>query len=234
LLSQLSKYSLTRANPELKEDEMPAAQDPIRAQLIEARRNQILDAAAQVFAEKGFHRATTREIASTAGISEGTIYNYFDSKEDLMVGLMTRLAGLETLDEELTEALHGDLRDFFVTVYRHRLDFVDQAQEMVLAVLPEVLINPRLRERFYQRFVLRAATSLERYVQTRIDMGHIRPVEASLAARALHGAFVGLLLFRVLGDEAVLAGWDDCPEVLAAIFLDGLRPRTDEEGGMSR
>ncbi|MFL7790868.1 MAG: helix-turn-helix domain-containing protein, partial [Anaerolineae bacterium] len=56
---------------------MPTNQDPIRQQLIEARRNQILDAAAAVFAEKGFHRTTTKEIASRAGIAEGTIYNYF-------------------------------------------------------------------------------------------------------------------------------------------------------------
>ena len=62
---------------------MPTSPDPIREQLIEARRNQILDAAAAVFAEKGFHRATTKEIAKTAGVSEGTIYNYFASKADL-------------------------------------------------------------------------------------------------------------------------------------------------------
>ena len=206
---------------------MTLLQDPIRQQLIEARRNQILDAAAQVFAEKGFHRATTREIASTAGISEGTIYNYFDSKEDLLVGIMTRLAMLDTFDEELMEALQGDVRDLFVAILHHRLGLVDQAQEMVLAVLPEVLVIPELRERFYQQFVLRAAMSLEHYVQTRIEMGHIRPVNASLAARAVQGMFVGLLLFRIFGDEAVLAGWEDYPEVLATIIFDGLKQRKE-------
>ena len=47
------------------------------------RRTQILEAAAAVFAEKGFHKATTKEIARVAGISEGTIYNYFAQKRDL-------------------------------------------------------------------------------------------------------------------------------------------------------
>ena len=41
--------------------------DPIREQLLEARRNQLLDAAAEVFAAKGFHQSTTKEIAKTAG-----------------------------------------------------------------------------------------------------------------------------------------------------------------------
>jgi AcrR family transcriptional regulator len=124
---------------------MPAPQDPIRAQLVEARCTQLLEAAATVFAEKGFHRATTREIASVAGVSEGTIYNYFDSKEGLLIGIMARLAELESLDEELMEALHGDVRDFFIAMFRHRMGRIQQGQEMLQAVLPEVMVNPELR-----------------------------------------------------------------------------------------
>ena len=201
---------------------MSAAQDPIRAQLIEARRNQILDAAAQVFAEKGFHRATTREIASTAGISEGTIYNYFDNKESLLIGIMVRLAQLESMNEELLEALQGDVRDFFVTMFSQRSNRIQQGQEMLKAILPEVMVNPELREPFYQQFVLRIGTLLEEYIQTRIEMEHVRPVNAALVARAIQGMFVGMLVLRILGDESLLAGWDDVPEVLATMIFDGL------------
>ncbi len=45
--------------------------DPIQQQLIAARRKQILDAAVRVFADKGFHRATIRDIAQAAGIADG-------------------------------------------------------------------------------------------------------------------------------------------------------------------
>jgi TetR/AcrR family fatty acid metabolism transcriptional regulator len=204
---------------------MSAPQDPIREQLIEARRAQILDAAATVFAEKGFHRATTKEIARAAGVSEGTIYNYFESKEDLLIGLMTRLAEVETLDEELMEALEGDARDSFVAMFRHRMDRIWQGQEMLQAILPEVLVDPGLRERFYRQYVLRIATPLEQYVQARVEMGHVRPVDASLTARAVQGMFVGLLLLRILGDEAVLSKWDAVPDVLAKLVFDGLSPR---------
>jgi AcrR family transcriptional regulator len=201
---------------------MSAAQDPIRAQLIEARRNQILDAAAQVFAEKGFHRATTREIASTAGISEGTIYNYFDNKESLLIGIMVRLAQLESMNEELVEALQDDVREFFITMFGERSNRIQQAQEMLKAILPEVMVNPELREPFYQQFVLRIGTLLEQYIQTRVEMEHVRPVDATLVARAIQGMFVGMLILRILGDEALQTGWDDVPEVLATMIFDGL------------
>jgi AcrR family transcriptional regulator len=207
---------------------MCAAEDPIRQQLIEARRNQLLDAAATVFAEKGFHRATTREIASVAGVSEGTIYNYFDSKDGLLIGILARLAELESLDEELMEALRGDVRDFFIAMFRHRMGRIQQGQEMLQGVLPEVMVNPQLRERFYQQFVLRVATLVEQYVQARVELGHIRPVDAPLTARAVQGMFLGLLILRILGDEPLQAGWGDVPDVLATLVFDGLRPREGE------
>ncbi len=62
---------------------MMLSPDPIQAQLIAARRNQILDAAAKVFAEKGFHPTTIKDIAAEAGIAHGTIYNYFENKTAL-------------------------------------------------------------------------------------------------------------------------------------------------------
>jgi len=162
---------------------MSTSPDPIREQLIEARRSQILDAAAAVFAEKGFHRATTKDIAKTAGVSEGTIYNYFDSKADLLIGIMTRLAELEHLDEELADALQSDVRDFFIAVFRQRMTLIQQKDETIQAIMPEILVNPALRERFYQQFVQPTMMLLERYIRARIELGHLRAFNVPLAVR---------------------------------------------------
>jgi AcrR family transcriptional regulator len=207
---------------------MPVTQDPIREQLIEARRAQILDAAATVFAEKGFHRATTKEIARVAGVSEGTIYNYFDSKDDLLIGIMARLAELGTLDDELMEALKGDVREFFVVMFRHRIGHVRQGQQMLQAILPEVIVNPELRERYHRQFVLRIAMLVEQYIQARVEMGHIRPVDASLTTRVVQAIIIGLLILDIVGDETLRSGWDGVPELLATIIFDGLSPRATE------
>ena len=193
-----------------------------------ARRDQILDAAATVFADRGFHAATTREIAAAADVSEGTIYNYFDSKDDLLISLMTSLTELETLDEEMLASLQGNTRAFFVEMFRHRADKLEEGQKILQAVLPAVLVSPQLRERFYQRFVRRVITLVEQHIQTRVDMGHIRPVEPALAARAVQALFLGLLILRLLGDETLQVHWDDMSEVMATIIFDGLGTR---EGG---
>lgn len=72
--------------------------------LIEVRRQQIVDGAVKLFQEKGFHRATTREIAKAAGFSIGTLYEYIRSKEDVLYlvcdsiynQVMERLANLSS------------------------------------------------------------------------------------------------------------------------------------------
>lgn len=58
-----------------------------RARRAERRRQQIMETAARVFARYGYERATTREIAGAAGISEGSIDNCFASKQQLLLEL---------------------------------------------------------------------------------------------------------------------------------------------------
>ena len=52
------------------------------------RREQIILTALEAFAKRGYHRTSISEIAKAAGISKGLMYNYFDSKEDLLIGVL--------------------------------------------------------------------------------------------------------------------------------------------------
>ena len=95
---------------------------------------------------------------------------------------------------------------------------------MLRAVLPEVLVNPELRERFYQQYVLHIAALLEDYVQAQIDRHQVKPVNVQMTVRMVMGIFIGLLFMRSLGDEPLLAAWDEVPETLAVLLFDGLEP----------
>jgi AcrR family transcriptional regulator len=71
------------------------------------RRNEILDAAAEVFAEKGYHAATTKDIADRLGMRPGSLYYYFESKEAALYEVC-RIASQEVV-ESMAELLEGDL-----------------------------------------------------------------------------------------------------------------------------
>jgi AcrR family transcriptional regulator len=62
-----------------------------RQRRIARRRREIMDAAATVFLEQGYPSATTRAIAEAADIAEGTLYNYFESKRDILMGIFQQL-----------------------------------------------------------------------------------------------------------------------------------------------
>ncbi len=62
------------------------------------RREQLLDSAARLFAERGYSGATTSELAKAAGVTEPIIYRHFESKRDLFVALIER-SGEQTIEQ---------------------------------------------------------------------------------------------------------------------------------------
>jgi AcrR family transcriptional regulator len=122
--------------------------EAIQAQLVAARRTQILDAATRVFASKGFNRATIRDVAQDAGVADGTICNYFANKTDLLFGLLDRLNDTERRPASLALAAEGSIPEFFRACLRERVEALWSNADLFRAVLPELLANPELRALF--------------------------------------------------------------------------------------
>jgi AcrR family transcriptional regulator len=193
-----------------------------RERRIAARTTQILDAAAQVFAEKGFHAATTREIADVADVSEGTIYNYFDSKDDLLLGIMNRLTEQVSLDDMLDRSLSSDPREFFLALLDFRYGFNVENQAMIRATLSEVLINPALAMRYHEDLLDPVFATVERYLEMLIDAGRIKPVDTRLLTLFFSTLFAGLSLLFLIGDLEGRSTWDALSEFLFHSVLDDL------------
>jgi hypothetical protein len=139
--------------------------------------------------------------------------------------MMTHLAELRELPQELEDALQSNPRDFVVEIFQERIGRIVQEHEnMFLAILPEIMTNPELRDRYFQEFVQPTAMMLEGYIQARVQMGHLRSINVPLTVRAVQGMFIGLLMLRILGDEPIQRGWDELPEVIGTIIFDGLNP----------
>ncbi|WP_187276646.1 TetR/AcrR family transcriptional regulator [Parahaliea maris] len=91
----------------------------------EERAENILRAATELFGEEGFHAVSTRKIAAAAGVSEGTLFNYFSSKNELISAILARIY------EELTEKANGILRSHFAT--RERLQLLAENHIQVMS-----------------------------------------------------------------------------------------------------
>lgn len=195
-----------------------------RTRHAERRRQDILQAAARVFASKGFEKATTREIALEADVAEGTIYNYFASKQQLLLDLA------QMLQEQLAAVVPepraaGDLRAA-----------ISGAVEQVLQIVVENAIVVRglftaVWDRGYgfQGYMLPGAHKLvarvEEFLQDRVEAGAIRPCDVHSVARMVMGMVIYLAAPYVQGIEPLPTPEQrrQQAQLLVSILVDGLK-----------
>jgi AcrR family transcriptional regulator len=120
-------------------------------ELVRLRRSQIIRAAVGLFVEKGFHKTTTREIARASGIGIGTLYEYIQSKEDVLYlvcdfihtdveeKLLSLLAEQRTGRETLVHAIRSffkimdEVQDYVLLIYQESKSLPDDMLRYVLA-----------------------------------------------------------------------------------------------------
>ena len=202
---------------------MPKPNESFQEQVATLRKAQILDAATKVFAQRGFHRATIRDVARAAGVADGTIYNYFENKPALLLGILNRMNETERRPADLAQVADADIRGFFRLYLQHRFVALTQdSHEMFKVVLSEVLVNSELRELYLQQVVMPTFALAETYFTRLVEAGKVRPLDVPLTLRVIAATFLGLLTMRVIGDPQLQTKWDELPDLLTAIMLDGL------------
>ena len=184
------------------------------------RRSHILEAAAGVFAEKGFHRATIKDVARAAGVSDGSIYNVFENKMALLLSLLDPLAAASD-PARPSPAEAPDARAHLEGFIRQRWDaFSPETLQVLRAVLAEALVNDELRQLFFDR-VLAPALNGQGDASPAVT-GASAEAKPDVALRPLVGAMMGLILLRLLGDEVTAQQWDSFPTRLAHLFSSTL------------
>ncbi len=195
----------------------------VREQIAEARRTQILMGAAQVFSEKGYHKATTKEIARAAGVSEGTIYNYFGNKRELLLALVEVIAG-QSLKTLIADHQSDNPREFFLAIMRDRYMLAEQRGHVIAPIFAEIFTDAELRDEVYSRIARPLGAIIEAYLQRHIDAGRIRPIDPLVVTRAFLGAlFLNSAIKLVNMDDRYQGISEEMMfEQLASLFLDGL------------
>lgn len=159
---------------------------------LEARRQQVLDAAYTCFARNGFHATTMQDIAREAGVSYGVVYHYFSSKEDVIAATWeaSREARKVRFQKALERPTTQDAVAEFLNLSVGRLEQPAQVPEMRMRVqlFGEALLNPRVAEtlRSIWNDVLETFEDVIRQGQQRGEIG------ADVDARALGRAYLAV------------------------------------------
>ena len=178
----------------------------------ERRTFAILDAAFHVFSVNGYHNATVDDIAQEAGVSKGTCYQYFESKEDIFVATIDR-----TLDKVITEAKAavGEEADARAKLGMKGLTFISNfsdLQFMFIGLYSEILGgNERLRKKAseIQSFVV---DFIVEDIELGIEQGVVRQVDSAVVSYALLG------IAEVVANRFLLKEEFDVPEFFVNIM----------------
>jgi TetR/AcrR family fatty acid metabolism transcriptional regulator len=165
------------------------------------KRERILRAAVKVFARKGFYAARVSEIAKAAGVADGTIYLYFENKDDVLVKLfddrLTRLiAALEA--EIATEGL--DFEQRFRRVVELQLGLLDGRRELAEVVTVNLRQSTRLLKQYATPLFTKYIDVMASLIAEGQRDGAVRSdVSPRIVARSLWGALDALALTWAIG-----------------------------------
>lgn len=187
------------------------------------KRERILRAAIKVFARKGFYATRVSEIAKAAGVADGTIYLYFQNKDDVLVSIfqdrITKL--VQFLREEL-----GKLEGFearFGRLVEVQLGLLEGHRDLAEVVTVNLRQSSRLLKQYAAPLFTEYLEVVANLIQEGQSTGTVRAdVHPFIVARSLWGALDGVALTWALrGGEA--GELQRAASQIAAMFLDGLR-----------
>jgi AcrR family transcriptional regulator len=190
------------------------------------RREDILQASLHLFAERGFHGTSMRDIARSANITEGLIYHYFASKRDLFRAIIEEYSFLPLLRTlpDLAEQL--DLRGLLIVLARGFFDVLRHNTKLIRLLLQEVQVFPEEKEAFFADAVGQSITELAHILGARMSERARSQVDPQVASRLFFNALLAFFFEQeILGGKHMLPASEHVYiEHLVDMFVKRLGP----------
>lgn len=192
-----------------------------RDQQREERRKQILEAALTIFSQKGYHATNVSDVAAQAGVSQGTIYWYFESKEELFTGALLWFFadfGAETFAAvEQYETASEKLR----ALARSMQDFARRAESLFTLFVGFWASSPSAEKsgQFWVDLLGEFKDVLVGIVEEGVQQGEFEAVDAEALVWALLAAYDGLAAYLMLMPDLDL---ERISEAFVETLLQGL------------
>jgi AcrR family transcriptional regulator len=167
----------------------------------DSRPEEILGAALAVFAEKGFAAARMDDIATRAGVTKGTIYLYFHSKEDVFEALLQQTVGSKIADlGAMLKNFDGTSAQLLTLMLRNIGQFISTSD---LAVLPKIVIAeagnfPELARFYRQEIIERGFGLLSGIIKSGIARGEFKQISIEHAVRLCVAPLLVAIIWRTV------------------------------------
>ena len=201
----------------------PPADTGIRQRRKEARPQELLDAALALFVEKGFAGSRAEEVAQRAGVSKGTLYLYYPSKEELFKAVVRQnLSSLIAEGEEIASSYEGSSSELLSKLLHTWWERVGNtpAAGIHKIVLAEVRNFPELAQFYTDEVIIPADRLFCGCVQRGIERGEFRPMPLHEVAHALMAPVIFMAIHQHSFGACPVRGPDVDPTLLLDTHLD--------------
>ncbi len=183
-------------------------------------RDEILATATQLFIQQGYHGLAMRQISEALGVSKAALYYYFEDKEELLLAILTDyLEEIETAIAAIqaqTESGAEQIRRFVEMVLQQP---AERRAIIRLASQEMAQLSASARTRFNRLYHEKFIGKLTALLQSGMEKGEFRPLDAKTAAWALLGIMYPYFYPAHSGDRPIEAGTID---EIVTIYLNGL------------
>jgi TetR/AcrR family transcriptional regulator, cholesterol catabolism regulator len=185
------------------------------------RAEEIIDAAAAVFAERGYHGASTQDVADRLGMRQASLYYYFPSKEAALEQVCLRSVGDFVERAQAIAGSRGDAADKLAALIQSHLAPVEARGDYVRCFLRERRFLPRDSARRIGRVARRYEGVLQSVIEAGIEAGELRrDLDPRLTALALIGMCNAAMEWYGREPNAPVGRIADR---FAALVIDGMR-----------
>jgi len=199
---------------------------------ITEKQQRVLDAALELFAEKGYAGASTSEIAKRAGVAEGTIFKTYKTKKELLIGvvapLFARLMTPTIVDPVVDIMKHPweRVEDWLRALWRERTGMMRQHQRLLRIAMQELPFHEEVRALMQSTILEHVWPHARAQVERFQRMGQIRAGPPASIFRIIMGTFVTYAVHQVLivGASPPKADDDAEIELMLSVIVKGLRP----------
>jgi AcrR family transcriptional regulator len=177
----------------------------------DARPEEIISAALEVFADRGFAATKLEDVARRAGVTKGTIYLYFENKEALFKALIRQtIVPVLAQGEELAKSFTGSARELFERLVREYWRLVGETSLVGIPKLMMAEANnfPELARFYYEEVVTRGHRLMAGVLERGIKAGEFRPVNVAVATKLAMAPVMHAVIARKAFSACMPEGFD--------------------------
>lgn len=194
------------------------------------RQWQILEAAVKVFSAKGFDGSRTSEIAKEADVAEGTIFRYYKTKKDLLMGLLIPLITkffrpmiLDSAERIIKNEDDKPLEEVISNLLIDRFYLIDKNLPLIKTVFMEAAYQPELLETLRKELAPKLIPFINFFIESNIKNNNLRELEPKLVTRTMMSLLLGYVIFsNTFPDFFQGENHEDEIRKIVDIFLNGV------------